>query len=211
MSLAVLETVLRQGVQDLSLNCCESKIQKLLQYVQLLDQWNQHFNLTSVREPEQMLVRHILDSLSVVPYINEQRVLDVGSGAGLPGMVLAIYNPDKNYVLLDSNGKKTRFLNQVKIELGLKNVEVAKSRAETYHPERLFPAVSSRAFASLVNSVALLDGLLSVNGFFYAMKGKYPEQEIQELPGRYALEKVQALRVPGLNEERHLIVIKRLA
>lgn len=211
MSTAVLENLLRQGLSALALEACDSKIQQLLQYVQLLDQWNKHFNLTSVREPEQMVVRHILDSLSVVPHILEERVLDMGTGAGLPGVVLAIYNPDKNYVLLDSNGKKTRFLSQVKIELGLSNMAVAKSRAETYHPDRLFPAVSSRAFASLVNSVALLDKLLAVNGFFYAMKGKYPDQEVQELPERYALEKVHTLAVPGLNEDRHLIVIKRLA
>lgn len=211
MSAAVLEKLLRQGMEALSLEACDSKIKQLLSYVQLLDQWNKHFNLTSVREPEQMVVRHLLDSLSVVPHIQEERVLDVGTGAGLPGVVLAIFNPNKNYVLLDSNGKKTRFLSQVKIELGLSNMMVAKSRAETYHPDHLFPALSSRAFASLANSVALLDTLLAANGFFYAMKGKYPEQEIQELPERYVLEKVHTLVVPGLNEDRHLIVIKRLA
>jgi 16S rRNA (guanine527-N7)-methyltransferase len=206
-----LETVLRQGLQQLGLEYSELKIQKLLRYVQLLEQWNKHFNLTSVRAPEQMLIRHLLDSLSVIDYIPEQRVLDMGTGAGLPGLVLAIINSDRQYVLLDSNGKKTRFITQVKIELALDNVEVAKSRVETYHPGIPFPAVTSRAFASLSDSLALLENLLSVGGHFYAMKGKCPDQEIKELSSNYVLETIQPLVVPQLNEERHLIVIKRLA
>jgi len=205
------EALLRAGIEQLQLTLSEEQIRALLAYHQLLQDWNKAYNLTAIRNPEQMVIRHLLDSLSIAPHIQESDVIDVGTGAGLPGIVLAIVYPDKNYLLLDSNGKKTRFINQVRIELELANVKVAKSRAETYHPQQAYPAVTSRAFATLVDSVSLLDELLAVGGRFYAMKGKLPEHEMEQLPTTYRLEKVQAITVPFLDEERHLVIIKRLA
>ena len=205
------ESLLREGIEQLELTLNEAQNRALLVYHQLLQDWNKAYNLTAIRDPEQMVIRHLLDSLSVVPHIHESDVIDMGTGAGLPGIVLAIVNPNKNYLLLDSNGKKTRFINQVKIELNLGNVKVAKSRAETYHPQEAYPAITSRAFATLADSVALLDKLLVVGGRFYAMKGKLPDHELDQLPEAYLLEKLQPITVPFLSEERHLVTIKRLA
>jgi 16S rRNA (guanine527-N7)-methyltransferase len=205
------ESLLRDGIEQLQLALSEEQIQSLLSYQQLLQDWNKAYNLTAIRDPEQMVIRHLVDSLSIVAHIQESDVVDLGTGAGLPGIVLAIVYPDKNYLLLDSNGKKTRFINQVRIELGLANVKVAKSRAETYHPQQAYPAVTSRAFATLADSVALLDELLAVGGRFYAMKGKLPDHEVEQLPTTYRLEKVQPITVPFLDEERHLVIIKRLS
>ena len=210
MSETSCEALLRSGVDKLQLDISEEKIQQLLSYHRLLLAWNKAYNLTAIRDSEQMVIRHLLDSLSVIPYIRENSVLDLGTGAGLPGLVLAIVYPDKNYQLLDSNGKKTRFINQVKIELELNNVTVAKSRAETYHPQPACQAVTSRAFATLSDSIALLTNLLLIDGRFYAMKGKFPEQELQDIPETYRLEDIQPIDVPYLDEERHLVTIKRL-
>lgn len=205
------ESLLRAGVEQLELTLRDEQIQALLAYHQLLQDWNKAYNLTAIRDPEQMVIRHLVDSLSIVSHIQESDVVDLGTGAGLPGIVLAIVYPDKKYLLLDSNGKKTRFINQVRIELALTNVKVAKSRAETYHPQHAYPAITSRAFATLTDSVALLDNLLAVGGRFYAMKGKLSDDELEQLPAAYCLEKAQPITVPFLDEERHLVIIKRLA
>ncbi|MBV1869496.1 MAG: 16S rRNA (guanine(527)-N(7))-methyltransferase RsmG [Gammaproteobacteria bacterium] len=210
MPAASCEALLRSGIDKLQLDLREDRFQQLLAYHGLLQDWNKAYNLTSIRDPEQMIVRHLLDSLSVVHCIREEQVLDLGTGAGLPGLVLAIVYPDKNYQLLDSNGKKTRFINQVKIDLGLKNVTVAKSRAETYQPQPVCQAVTSRAFATLSDSIALLSNLLMVGGRFYAMKAKLLDQELKDLPDTYSLEKIQPINVPFLAEDRHLVIIKRL-
>ena len=206
-----LENKLAVGAEQLGVALQAEQSEKLIKYICLLALWNKRYNLTAVREPEEMLVRHILDSLSIFPYVKESNVMDLGSGAGLPGIVLSIMNPDKNYLLLDGNGKKTRFINQARIELKLNNVGVAKSRAESYHPPEPFQAVTSRAFATLADSTQLLGELLAPGGYFYAMKGKLSIDELAHIPNDYQLEAKHKLVVPGLDEERHLIVLKRNA
>ncbi|MCK4608494.1 MAG: 16S rRNA (guanine(527)-N(7))-methyltransferase RsmG [Gammaproteobacteria bacterium] len=199
-----LSQLLAVGIKELKLSVPPQLESQLLVYVELLQKWNKAYNLTAVREPAAIVTHHILDSLAIVPYIHGARVLDVGSGAGLPGIPLALALPDKEFVLLDSNGKKTRFLNQAKSVLALKNVTIVAERAERYQPAKLFDTIICRAFASLAEIVALTSHLLSANGQILAMKGKYPEQELQEVTNSAVVHK---LRVPGLDAERHLVCI----
>lgn len=182
---------------------------QLLAYLHLLQKWNKAYNLTAVRDPDQMLVRHLADSLVVQPYIRQTNLVDVGSGAGIPGIPLAILNPDLPVTTLDSNSKKTRFQNQVKIELGLTNLEVIHGRVETIQ-HRQFDQVISRAFASLQDMLRWSAGLAAAEGVFLAMKGRYPEDELAALPEGFALVQSYALDVPELDEDRHLLVLKRV-
>jgi 16S rRNA (guanine527-N7)-methyltransferase len=179
------------------------------QYLDLLEEWNQTFNLTAIRDRKQMEIAHLQDSLSVLPYVTGKRLIDVGTGAGLPGMILAIANPELEVTLLDSAGKKTRFLQQVKAALKLNQVTVVNSRVEDYHPEQLFDQVISRAFSNLTKFVECTEHLCKPAGQFLAMKGQLPEEEIQALPKRFKVSAVHRLQVPGLNAERHLIVIEK--
>jgi 16S rRNA (guanine527-N7)-methyltransferase len=203
---------LTDGIEQLDLSVSDEKIELLLAYHQLLIKWNKAYNLTAVRDPLQMISRHLLDSLSIAKYIQGDRFIDVGTGAGLPGIVLAIFYPEKSFDLLDSNGKKTRFLFQVKTELKLHNVEVHHARVEQLEQERGFDGVLSRAFATITDMINGSDQLLAANGCFYAMKGLYPEDEIEQLSQmvkRYKVESSSSLRVPGEDGERHLIVIRK--
>jgi len=161
-----------------------------------------------VRDPEEMIRRHLLDSLSIIPYVTGDRILDVGTGPGLPGIPLAICFPEKTLVLLDSNGKKTRFLTQAKIELGLTNMTPVQSRIESFSSEP-FDSITSRAFATLKDMVDGSIHLLKENGFFYAMKGLYPTDEIGELDNRTTVVDCFALHVPGEEAERHLVKIQK--
>jgi 16S rRNA (guanine527-N7)-methyltransferase len=154
-----------------------------------------------------MLTRHILDSLVVVPYINGDYILDVGSGAGLPGIPLAIVLPEKKFVLLDSNSKKTRFMTQAVAELGLENVDVVCSRIESFKPGSRFDVVISRAFSSIAEMVNNVGALVKKEGKILAMKGAYPVAELDQVPGQFRVEKIDALKVPGLDAERHLVII----
>ncbi|SLM65230.1 MULTISPECIES: 16S rRNA (guanine(527)-N(7))-methyltransferase RsmG [Dickeya] len=182
---------------------------QLLQYVALLHKWNKAYNLTSVREPEQMLVRHIMDSLVVEPHLVGSRFIDVGTGPGLPGIPLAIARPDAHFVLLDSLGKRVRFLRQVQHELGLANVEPVQSRVEDFPAEPPFDGVISRAFASLQDMVNWCQHLPArPQGRFYALKGVAPHDEMAQLPQGVTVEHVTALSVPELEGERHLVVLK---
>ncbi len=205
--------LLQDGINQLSLSINDHALDKLLQYHQLLVKWNKAYNLTAVRDPEQMLTRHLLDSLSIVPLLKGKRFIDVGTGAGLPGIVLAIVFPEKQFDLLDSNGKKTRFLFQVKTELGLTNVNVHNCRVESLQPEIPYEGVISRAFATLADMVRGSHQLLIETGVFYAMKGVYPEEEIDALKSlsvsgkTFKVEASQNLLVPGEAGERHLIII----
>lgn len=183
--------------------------QQLVDYVGLLHKWNKAYNLTSVREPEQMLVRHILDSIVVEPHLQGERFIDVGTGPGLPGIPLAIVRPQAHFTLLDSLGKRVRFLRQVQHELGLNNVTPVQSRVEAFPAEPPFDGVISRAFASLNDMVSWCHHLPAADGCFYALKGVRPDDEIAALPAGFILDSVTELKVPELEGERHLVVIKR--
>lgn len=182
--------------------------QQLTGYVEMLHKWNKAYNLTSVRQPEQMLVRHIMDSIVVEPHLTGCRFIDVGTGPGLPGVPLAIVRPDSHFVLLDSLGKRVRFLKQVQHELGLTNIEPVQSRVEEYQGEP-FDGVISRAFASLDDMLSWCHHLPEPEtGRFFALKGSVPEEELTRLPEGISLVSVEKLVVPKLDEQRHLVILK---
>ncbi|MBA0206815.1 MULTISPECIES: 16S rRNA (guanine(527)-N(7))-methyltransferase RsmG [Pectobacterium] len=181
----------------------------LIQYVDMLNKWNKAYNLTSVRDPQQMLVRHIMDSIVVEPHLHGQRFIDVGTGPGLPGIPLAIVRPDSHFTLLDSLGKRVRFLRQVQHELQLENITPVQSRVEEFPAEPPFDGVISRAFASLHDMISWCNHLPArPAGRFYALKGVLPEDELSSLPQGVSLDQVVRLSVPDLEGERHLVVLK---
>lgn len=200
---------LRDGLADMKLSLDESQQQQLLAFLALLNKWNKAYNLTAVRDEQVMVSRQLLDSLSLLPWITTDHLLDVGAGGGLPGIPLAIVFPDKHFTLLDSNGKKTRFLNQCVLELGLKNVDVIHGRAEDCQPDQPFTQVSSRAFTALDNLVSWCGQLLADEGEFLAMKGQYPDDEVAALPAGWQVSSSHSLKVPGAGGERHLLVVTR--
>ena len=181
---------------------------QLVAYVDMLNKWNKAYNLTSVRDPNEMLIRHILDSIVVAPHLRGERFIDVGSGPGLPGIPLSIVRPECHFTLLDSLGKRVRFLRQVQHELKLENIEPVQSRVEAFPSEPPFDGVISRAFASLNDMVSWCKHLPAQNGRFYALKGLVPDDEIAQLPAGYSVESIAKLQVPQLDGERHLVVIK---
>ncbi|MDV7105707.1 16S rRNA (guanine(527)-N(7))-methyltransferase RsmG [Vibrio sp. TH_r3] len=184
---------------------------QLVGYVKMLDKWNKSYNLTSVRNPKDMLVKHILDSIVVSPYLHGDRLIDVGTGPGLPGIPLAIMNPDKTFFLLDSLGKRIRFIKQVVHELGIKNVTTVQSRVEEFQPEEKFDTVLSRAFASLSDMVEWCHHLPKSNsGQFLALKGILSEAEIEQLPKWCNVINVTTLNVPELEGERHLVTLAKV-
>lgn len=204
-----LEVRLREGLSELDQRYTDQQIQKLIQYLSLLDRWNATFNLTAIKNPDTMLTRHVLDSLAIAPYLHGERFIDVGTGAGLPGIPLAIVNPHHQYTLLDSNGKKTRFLFQAKALLNLTNVQEVQQRVELYRAKDGYDGILSRAFTSLAEMVRSTQHLLAPDGRFFAMKGKLPGLELNQLPKNYHVEAVIKLTVPQLQEERHLVIIRR--
>nr|WP_244989132.1 16S rRNA (guanine(527)-N(7))-methyltransferase RsmG [Pantoea cypripedii] len=192
-----------------NISLSDQQKQQLVGYVELLHKWNKAYNLTSVRDPQQMLVRHILDSIVVEPHLQGDRFIDVGTGPGLPGIPLAIVRPQAHFTLLDSLGKRVRFLRQVQHELGLTNVTPVQSRVEEFPAEPPFDGVISRAFASLEDMVNWCHHLPSAQGHFYALKGVRPDDEINTLPAGFVVQQVYPLQVPELDGERHLVVIAR--
>ncbi|HJV06828.1 MAG TPA: 16S rRNA (guanine(527)-N(7))-methyltransferase RsmG [Chromobacteriaceae bacterium] len=197
---------LNQGLDALALGLSEAQREQLTGYLALLGKWNQTYNLTAVRDADRMVSYHLLDSLSLVPHLDGgTRLLDVGSGGGMPGIPAAIARPDLQVVLLDSNHKKTTFLRQAVIELKLANVEVITSRVEAYQPEQKFDRITSRAFSELAEFVKLTRHLLAEGGQYLAMKGVYPYEEIALLPDFVAVSEVLPVQVPGLDAERHLV------
>ena len=204
--MAALERLLAEGLTSLGIPATAAQQSSLLEFTGLLRKWNRVYNLTAIENQTDMVRLHLLDSLSLLPYLNGHRVLDVGTGAGLPGVPLALLSPDRAFTLLDSNAKKTRFVQQAAIELGLANVQVEHTRIEQYRPAQGFDTVLIRAFARLPLIVAETARLLNPGGVILAQKGKLPQEEIT------ALEQVTvesfALTVPGIDAERHLIAIK---
>ena len=184
----------------------DQQIAQLLRYLDLLCKWNRAYNLTAVRDPQQMVTRHLLDSLAVADSVSGGRCLDVGTGAGLPGVVLAIVHPDSDMHLLDSNGKKTRFLFQVKTALALDNIVIHRARAETFVADPAYDLVLSRAYASLAAMFDSCRHLVGPGGRLLAMKGAYPAEELQALT--HGTVQVRELSVPGLDEARHLVDIQ---
>lgn len=200
-----IEQAIARGIDLMGLDVADKAVGRLAAYVALLARWNRTYNLTAVRRPEDMVVRHILDSLSILPWLQGPRVLDVGSGAGLPGIPLAIVRPEWDFYLLDSNGKRTRFLTQAITELGLTHSQVLRCRVEDYRPEMGFDSVLSRAFASLTKMVMMAGRLCAPDGRLLAMKGVYPKDELVDLPSGYTVVGIYPLNVPGLPAERHLV------
>lgn len=208
----MIETDIRSrlewGAELLNVDLGQQALEQLCDYLRLLQKWNKAYNLTAIKDADQMLGLHLLDSLAILPHLHQapdQTLIDVGTGAGLPGLVVAIQNPSRSVTLLDSNGKKTRFLTQVKTELALSNVAVVHSRVEKYQPETKFDGVLSRAFATLKDMTDNASHLVASHGRFWAMKGRLPAQELDEIDAHIQLEQVIRLDVPEVNAERHLV------
>lgn len=197
---------LNQLLVKANIDLTEKQKQQLVDYVGLLAKWNKAYNLTSVRDPHQMLIRHIMDSIVVNGQLNGTKFIDVGTGPGLPGVPLAIVRPDSHFVLLDSLGKRIRFLKQVQHELGLTNIEPVQSRVEEYPVENGFDGVISRAFASLNDMLGWCHHLPSSEGRFYALKGVIRDDEMV-LPEGFVIESITELEVPELDEQRHLVKV----
>ncbi len=198
---------LQQGVEAMGLTSSDLPLQDYLSYIELLVQWNSAYNLTAIRDPEKMLAYHILDSLSILPFIHGNECLDIGTGAGLPGIILALARPDTHWTLLDGNNKKTRFVQQAVITLNLKNVEVICSRIENYEPGHPFSTIVSRAFGSLADFYACSYHLLASGGSLLAMKGPDPEEEISALSTEEVTTTIIPLSVPGVTANRTLVQI----
>jgi 16S rRNA (guanine527-N7)-methyltransferase len=207
---AALQQVLAEGIQSMNLALSQEQQNKLMDYLALMFKWNSVYNLTSLRDPMQMVTHHLLDSLAAVPaFAGAARVLDVGAGGGLPGIVLAIARPDMNVSMIDTVHKKTAFLTQVKAELGLANVTVYTMRVEQLQVSDKFDVVTSRAFADLSDFVNWSSHLLAEPGRYIALKGVAPKDEQERLPAQWKVTKVEPLQVPRLGAERHLVFIER--
>lgn len=202
-------TILLNGLDDMEVACSDFQQQQLTLYLHLLVKWNRAYNLTSAKNAVDITKLHLLDSLSISPFISGDRIIDVGTGAGLPGIPLAIMNPEKYFFLLDSNGKKTRFLFNVRLKLGLKNCFEIHERVEKYKPERGFDMVLTRAFSQLSSMLGHCDHLLSDGGLFCAMKGRLSTSETNLLPFGYKIIKLEHLFVPTVVGDRYLIKIAK--
>jgi 16S rRNA (guanine527-N7)-methyltransferase len=203
----LLRQRLDAGLRALGIALDETAIARLLDYVDLLERWNAAYNLTAVRDPAEMVTRHLVDSLAILPYVSGATLADLGSGAGLPGIPLAIAAPARETLLVDSNGKKARFLREAVRRLDLKHVRVAESRVEDV--AGTFDCITARAFASLADMLGWGGHLLAPGGVWLAMKGRVLEDELSAVPPEFRVEKIVALDVPGLDAERHLVLLKR--
>jgi 16S rRNA (guanine527-N7)-methyltransferase len=197
---------LSAGLDALGLALPAVALDRLLDYLDLLERWNRVHNLTAVRDREQMVARHLLDSLAVLPHVHGARLLDVGSGAGLPGIPLAVARPDLSVCLVDARVKRVAFLRHVRAKLGLSNVEPVHARIEDYRAERRFDTVIARAFSRIGNFLAAAGHLCADDGRVLAMKGTYPREELADLPSGWRLVEAVPLRVPSLDGQRHLMI-----
>lgn len=199
---------LRKGSEGLlhrSLSLVE--LEKLLAFLRLLQHWNAAYNLTAIRDPLEMVTRHLLDSMSILPWVEHGPVLDAGTGAGLPGVPLAIFRPELEFILLDSIGKKIRFLRQVRRELELHNIQPLQARLENHQPAQPYRTIISRAFASLSDFAEASRQLMTLDTRLLAMKGRDPQEELADLPGWLRVDSIEELAVPGLQEQRHLVIM----
>lgn len=211
---SALRSQLLRGAQAMDVSLSDAQCEQLLAYIREFEKWNKAYNLSAIRDVTQMVARHLLDSLSVVPYIRQApyplaRMIDVGTGGGLPGIPLAIMFPEKHFTLLDSNGKKTRFLFHVKTLLGLANVQVENRRVEEFTPGELFDGVISRAFASLQDMTDGCANLIAPGGIYLAMKGLYPADELAPIADRIRLLEAVRLQVAETDGERHLLILQK--
>jgi 16S rRNA (guanine527-N7)-methyltransferase len=202
---------LANGVAEIDIGIDQQRQHAMLAYLDLLKRWNRVYNLTAIKGDTELLTRHLLDSLSIVPYLHGDRVIDIGSGAGLPGIPVALACPQRQVTLIDSNAKRCRFLRQVKAQLKLQNVSIVQQRAESYRSDEKFDSLVSRAFSSLMSFIASSQHLLADGGQFIAMKGQWPEDDSTELPDGFMITDVIKLKVPGLSENRHLVVVKKVS
>jgi len=204
-----IKQVLARGITQLEMDVSPEMQQKMLTYLELLQKWNKVYSLTAIRQPEQMVSLHLLDSLAVLPHLWPSRWLDVGCGAGLPGLVLALMRPEWAFTLLDSSSKKTSFVQQAVIELGLQNVSVCCARVEDWQPEEKFNGIISRAFAEISEFTRLTQHLLIQNGGWIAMKGA-PDEELERIPAGVGIERLIPLQVPSLDAARCLVILKKV-
>jgi len=204
-----LDKQLEQGMRALGLEASSEVRERLLRHLELLEKWNRVHNLTSIRDSQKAVSVHLLDSLAVTPYLNGKRLLDAGSGAGYPGIPIALLRPEIQVHLLDSNHKKCAFLRQAVADLGLRNVQVVCERLESWRPLERFDCVVSRALAEIAEIIGLVQHLLAPGGVIAAMKGLHPFEEIERIPPGYRVRQVHALAVPGLDAKRHLVLVER--
>jgi 16S rRNA (guanine527-N7)-methyltransferase len=201
--------MLASGAKEIGIDLSVERAETLLQLVDELELANAQFNLTAIRDRPGMLYKHVLDSLSVQPYLRGERMVDVGTGAGFPGLALAVVNPERHFTLIEATGKKARYVEQTAARIGLRNAQVANVRAETYRPLELFDTVMARALSSLADFVAYAGHLCAPGGRLLAMKGKRPDEEISALPKSFRVLAVHRLKVPGLPDERHLVELAK--
>lgn len=204
-----MKSMLQQGLQQMNIDLTVPQQLQLLAFIGLLKKWNSTYNLTALRNDQDVISHHILDSLTLLPYVEHARgLIDVGSGGGMPGIPVAIARPDLPVALLDANSKKTSFLQQAVIELGLTNVQVITARVEAMVGEQ-FDVITSRAFAELNDFITITKQLMAKGGCWAAMKGVYPYEEIERLPDNVELVQVDKLTVPHLNAERHMVLVRK--
>ncbi|MBX3708372.1 MAG: 16S rRNA (guanine(527)-N(7))-methyltransferase RsmG [Gammaproteobacteria bacterium] len=200
-----IDELLKKALQENGLNIDDAAQQKLIHYLEQIQAWNRVFNLTTITQPREMVYLHLIDSLAVQPYLVGQRMLDVGTGAGLPGIPLAIANPNQHWTLLDKNSKKTRFLTQMIAELTLPNVQVIHSRSEAFHPTQCFDSILSRAFGTLQLFAETTGHLLCPSGKLIAMKGKFPQDELAHTLEHFQVQDVTRVEIKGIDIERHIV------
>ncbi len=200
---------LQKALADNHIASTDTQQTQWLNYLEQLHKWNKVYNLTSITTPREMIYLHIIDSLLVAPFINGTHCLDVGSGAGLPGIPLAILHPEQHWTLLDKNNKKTRFMIQVAAELGLKNTKVHHGRAEDFHPPIKFDSILSRAYGNLAMFISTTEHALANHGVLIAMKGKCPDDELAELPAHWVAASPTPLTMKGMSIDRHIICMRK--